>query len=119
MRERDKAGPKNGRDRGFHVVATKDVKIKNLIIGKRFRKPVDDDVAKLAESLKTLGQTRAITVRTHRMDRKYPVIAGATLARAAKMLGWTSVRADIVKCDEVERASGRLPRISIAPISHR
>jgi ParB/RepB/Spo0J family partition protein len=102
MRERDRAGPKNGRDHGFHVVATKDIKIKDLIIGKRFRQPPDDDVAKLAESLKTLGQTRAITVRTHRMDGKYPVIAGATLVMAAKMLKWTSVRADIVRCTDAQ-----------------
>jgi ParB/RepB/Spo0J family partition protein len=102
MRERDRAGPKNGRDHGFHVVATKDIKIKDLIIGERFRQPPDDDVAKLAESLKTLGQTRAITVRTHRMDGKYPVIAGATLVMAAKMLKWTKVRADIVRCSDAQ-----------------
>ena len=99
-RERDKAGPKNGRDHGFHLVATKDIKLKDLTIGERFRQPPDDDVAKLAESLKTLGQTRAITVRPRRMDGKYPVIAGATLVMAAKMLKRTSIRVDIVRCTD-------------------
>jgi ParB/RepB/Spo0J family partition protein len=102
MRERDKADPKNGCDHGFHVLATRDIKIEDLITGERFRPPRDEDVAQLAESLKTLGQTRAITVRPHRMDRKYPIIAGATLVKAAEMLGWTSVRADIVKCTEAQ-----------------
>ena len=99
-RERDKAGPKNGRDHGFHLVATKDIKLKDLTIGERFRQPPDDDVAKLAESLKTLGQTRAITVRPRRMDGKYPVIAGATLVMAAEMLKRTSIRVDIVRCTD-------------------
>ena len=109
VRACDKAGPKNGRDHGFHVVATKDIKIKNLIIGERFRKPVDDDVPKLAESLKTLGQTRAITVRPRRIDGKHPVIAGATLVMAAKMLKWTSIRVDIVRCTD---AAARLWEIA-------
>ena len=59
-RARDWAKSNHEDEHGFHVVATKNIKIKNLIIGERFRQPPDDDVAKLAESLKTLGQTRAI-----------------------------------------------------------
>jgi ParB/RepB/Spo0J family partition protein len=94
---------KRKRNRGLHVLATRDIKIEDLIIGERFRPPRDEDVAKLAESLKTLGQVRPITVRKDPdQDGKYIVVAGATLAEAAEMLGCTSVRADIVKCTEAQ-----------------
>jgi ParB/RepB/Spo0J family partition protein len=101
-RARDKAGSKPGDEHSLHVLETRDIKIEDLIIGKRFRQPRDEDVARLAESLNTLGQARAITVRPRRIDGKYPVIAGATLVMAAKMLKWTSVRADIVRCTDAQ-----------------
>ena len=58
-----KARSKLGGEHGLRVLATRDIKIEDAIIGKRFRPPRDEDVAQLAESLKTLGQLRAITVR--------------------------------------------------------
>jgi ParB/RepB/Spo0J family partition protein len=62
-----------------------------------------ENVAKLAESLKTLRQTRAITVRPDpEHDGKFRGIAGATLFEAAKSLGWTHIRADIMECTEAE-----------------
>ena len=102
VRTHEKARSKHGGEHGLHVVETKDIKIKDLIVGKRFRQPRDEDVAQLAESLKTLGQPRAITVRPSRLNGKHPVIAGATLVKAAKMLNWTRVRADIVKCTDAQ-----------------
>src|ERR1700738_3467306 len=93
VRTHDKTRSKHGGEHGLHVVATKNIKIKALIIGKRFREPRKEDIAKLAESLKKLGQLRAITVRRSRLNGEYPVIAGATLIKAAKMLNWTRVRA--------------------------
>jgi ParB/RepB/Spo0J family partition protein len=102
VRARDKAGSKHGGKHGLHVLETRNIKIKDLIIGKRFRQPRDEDVAQLAESLKKLGQPRAITVRPTRPDGKYPVIAGVSLVKAAEMLNWTRVRADIVKCTNAQ-----------------
>jgi ParB/RepB/Spo0J family partition protein len=74
-----------------------------LVIGKRFRPPQDENVAKLVESLKILEQPRAITVREDpHDDGKYIVVAGATLVEAAKKLNWPTVRADIVKCTKAQ-----------------
>jgi ParB-like chromosome segregation protein Spo0J len=98
VRTPEKARSKLGGEHGLHVIETKDIKTKDLIVGKRFRQPRDEDVAQLAESLKKLGQPRAITAGLSRLNGKHPVIAGATLVKAAEMLGWTTVRADIVKC---------------------
>jgi hypothetical protein len=73
--------------RGLKVLATQDLKIEDLIIGERLRAPRDEDVAKLAESLKTIGQARAITVREDPdTDAKYRVITGVTLVKAAETL---------------------------------
>jgi ParB/RepB/Spo0J family partition protein len=94
---------KRKKNRGLRVLATRDIKIEDLIIGERFRPPRDEDAAKLAESVKTLGQVRPITARKDPdQDGKYIAVAGATFVKAAEMLGWTSVRADIVKCTEVQ-----------------
>jgi ParB/RepB/Spo0J family partition protein len=89
--------------RGLRVIATHDIKIEDLIIKDRFRKPTDEDVQMLVESLEQHGQPRAITVRRRSDDpEKYRVIAGATLVKAAERLGWPSVRADVLKCSDVE-----------------
>jgi ParB/RepB/Spo0J family partition protein len=89
--------------RGLRVIATRDIKIEDLIIKDRFRKPTDEDVEVLMESLEQHGQPRAITVRKHPdKPEKYRVIAGATLVKAAQRLGWPSVRADVLKCSDVE-----------------
>ena len=102
VRTHEKARSKHGGEHGLHVLETRNIKIKDLIIGKRFRQPRDEDVAQLAESLKRLGQPRAITVRLSRLNGKYPVIAGVTLVEALKMLNRTRVRADIVKCTNAQ-----------------
>jgi ParB-like chromosome segregation protein Spo0J len=101
VRMHDKARSKHGGEHGLRVIETKNIKIKDLIIGKRFRQPRDEDVATLAESLKKLGQPRAITVRRSRFG-KYPLIAGATLVKALKTLNRMIVRADIVKCTDAQ-----------------
>ncbi len=89
--------------RGPRVVATRDIKIEDIIIENRFRDPTREDIEMLVESLKELGQPRAITVRRHPDNsEKYRVIAGATLVKAAERLGWPSVRADVLKCTDVE-----------------
>ena len=89
--------------RGLRVIATLDINIEDLIIEDRFRNPTDEDVEILVESLEQHGQPRAITVRKHPDDpEQYRVIAGATLVKAAEKLGWPSVRADVVKCTDIE-----------------
>jgi ParB/RepB/Spo0J family partition protein len=89
--------------RGLRVIATRDIKIEDLIIKNRFRDPTDEDIEMLGESLEEHGQPRAITVRKHPdKPEKYRVIAGATLIKAAERLGWPSVRADVLKCTDVE-----------------
>jgi ParB/RepB/Spo0J family partition protein len=94
---------KGKRKPGLHVIATRDIKIEDLIIKDRFRKPTDEDVEVLVESLEEHGQPRAITVRKHPdKPEKYRVIAGATLVKAAQRLGWPSVRADVLRCSDVE-----------------
>jgi ParB family chromosome partitioning protein len=89
--------------RGPRIVATRDIKIKDIVFRDRLRPVRPENVAKLAESLKTLGQTRAITVRPDpERDGKFSGIAGDTLIEAAKSLNWTRIRADIMECTEVE-----------------
>jgi ParB/RepB/Spo0J family partition protein len=89
--------------RGLRVIATRDIKIEDLIIKDRFRKPTDEDVEVLVESLEQHGQPRAISVRKHQdKPEKYRVIAGATLVKAAEKLKLPSVRADVLKCSDVE-----------------
>jgi ParB/Sulfiredoxin domain len=92
-----------GQIRGPRIVATRDIKIEDIVFRERLRPPRPENVAKLGESLKTLGQTRAITVRRNtEQDGKFIGIAGDTLFEAAKSLNWTHVRADIMECTEVE-----------------
>jgi ParB family chromosome partitioning protein len=86
------------------IVATRDIKIEDVVFRDRLRPVRAENVAKLAESLKTFdGQARAITVRPDpEQDGKFRGIAGATLFEAAKSLNWTHIRADIMECTEVE-----------------
>jgi len=86
-----------------HVLATREINIDDALVGERFRPVLPENAAKLAESLKTLGQQRAITMRpAPGQDGKFVVVAGATLLAAAKLLNSTHIRADIIECDEVE-----------------
>jgi ParB/RepB/Spo0J family partition protein len=49
------------------------------------------------------GQYRPITVRPHpKHGGKFEAIAGVTLIKAAESLGWTTIRADILECDDKE-----------------
>src|SRR5207249_2495447 len=87
--------------RGPRIIATRDIKIEDIVFRDRLRPVRPENVAKLAESLKTLRQTRAITVRPDpEKDGKYRGIAGATLFDAAKSLNWIHIRADIMECTE-------------------
>jgi hypothetical protein len=90
--------------RAPRIVATRDIKIEDVVFRDRLRPVRAENVAKLAESLKIFGrQMRSITVRPDpEQDGKFRGIAGATLFDAAKSLGWTRIRADIVECTEVE-----------------
>jgi ParB/RepB/Spo0J family partition protein len=87
---------------GLILLGTREVRIKDLIIRERFRTPTEEDAASLAESLKANGQARSITVHKANQSGKHRVIAGATLVRAAEILGWTKLRADIVKCSKAQ-----------------
>jgi ParB family transcriptional regulator, chromosome partitioning protein len=92
-----------GQIRGPRIVATRDIKIEDIVFRDRLRPPRPENVAKLAESLKTLGQTRGITVRPNpEQDGKFIGIAGDTLFEAAKSLKWARIRADIMQCTDVE-----------------
>ena len=89
--------------RAPRIVATRYLKIEDVVFRDRLRPVRAENVAKLAESLKTIGQPRAITVRPDpEQDGKFWGIAGATLFGAAKSLGWTRIRADTMECTEVE-----------------
>jgi ParB family transcriptional regulator, chromosome partitioning protein len=86
----------------FKVVATQDLEIRDVIIGTRLRAIRPQSVSRLSESLR-LGQYRPIMVRSHpQKEGKYKVIVGAHLLEAAKSLGRTQIRADIVKCSKAE-----------------
>jgi ParB/RepB/Spo0J family partition protein len=88
--------------RAPRVVATRDIKIADILFRDRLRPVRAENVAKLAESLKQ-GQYRSITVRPHpKHDEKFEAIAGVTLIKAAESLGWTHIRADILECDDKE-----------------
>jgi ParB-like chromosome segregation protein Spo0J len=95
---------KDAQGRDPRIVATRDVKIEDVVFRDRLRPVRAENVAKLAESLKIFGrQMRSITVRPDPgHDGKFRGVAGATLLDAAKSLGWTRIRADIVECTEVE-----------------
>jgi ParB-like chromosome segregation protein Spo0J len=85
------------------IVATRDIRLEDIVFRDRLRAVRAENVASLAESLKTLGQTRAITVRPDpEHDDKFIGIAGDTLFEAAKSFDWTHIRADIMKCNEVD-----------------
>jgi ParB family chromosome partitioning protein len=85
------------------IIETRDIKIEDIVFRDRLRPVRPENVPKLAESLKTLGQTRAITVRSDpEHDGKFIGIAGDTLFEAAASLNWPHVRADIMKCTELE-----------------
>jgi ParB family transcriptional regulator, chromosome partitioning protein len=94
----------DARVRAPRIVATRDIKIEDVVFRDRLRPVRAENVAKLAESLKIFGrQMRSITVRPDpEQDGKFWGIAGATLFDAAKSLGWTHIRADIMECTEVE-----------------
>jgi ParB/RepB/Spo0J family partition protein len=97
------AQPRASQVRGPRIIETRDIPIEDIVFRDRLRPVRPENVAKLAESLKTLGQTRAITVRPDaEKDGKYRGIAGDTLFEAAKSLKWTRIRADIMQCTEVE-----------------
>jgi ParB family chromosome partitioning protein len=86
------------------IIETRDIPIEDIAYRDRLRRVRPENVAKLAESLKTLGtQTRSISVRPDaERDDKFLIIAGATLFEAAKLLNWTHIRADIMECTEAE-----------------
>jgi ParB/RepB/Spo0J family partition protein len=97
------AQPRASQVRGPRIIETRDIPIEDIVFRDRLRPPQPENVAKLAESLKTLGQTRGITVRPNpEQDGKFIGIAGDTLFEAAKSLKWTRIRADIMQCTEVE-----------------
>ena len=90
--------------RAPRIVATRDIKVEDVLFRDRLRPVRAEDVAKIAELLKTFGgQARATTARLDpEQDSKFIGIAGATLFEAAKSLNWTHIRADIMECTEVE-----------------
>jgi len=102
-RDNQKSDGASNRENAPRIIATRDISIKDIVFRDRLRPVRPENAAKLAESLKTLGQTRAISVRPDpEKDGKYRGIAGATLFDAAKSLNWLHVRADIMECTEAE-----------------
>jgi hypothetical protein len=68
---------------GPHVLATRDIKIKDILIGQRLRPVRPENVVKLAESLKQ-GQYRAITIGTRSCGKPSRTSTGPSSLHSSK-----------------------------------
>jgi len=71
------------------------VKIDNIKIGHRYRKDMGD-IDALAKSMEELGQLQSIVI-----DQANNLIAGRRRIEAAKQLGWSSIKCDVVNIDAI------------------
>jgi ParB/RepB/Spo0J family partition protein len=83
------------------VLKTADIKIADIVIGKNRRSLNPEKVTEIAESIATIGQTTAITVRRTE-DGKLILVDGLHRLRATASLGWTHIRAEIMEGDDIE-----------------
>ena len=87
-----------------HVTKVFDIRIDDVLVGDRRRSLNPEKVAELAESMKTLSQKTAITVRpvAGPDDGKCVLVAGLHRIKAAESLGWTHIRAEFMTGDETD-----------------
>jgi ParB-like chromosome segregation protein Spo0J len=80
---------------------TEPVSVENIVVPPRHRQVSDDAVARLAESMKTIGLMTPITIHSPEDDSAW-LVAGHHRLAAAKLLGWDTIDAFIVSGDEVD-----------------
>jgi Bifunctional DNA primase/polymerase, N-terminal/ParB-like nuclease domain len=83
------------------VLKTDEIKIADIVVGKNRRSLKPEKVTEIAESIATIGQTTAITVRRTE-DGKLILVDGLYRLRAIESLGGTHIRAEIMEGDDVE-----------------
>ena len=101
------------REKGVQIPIEK-IKPSPLQIRTRF-----DTIQKFAKGLETVGQVQAIAV--YEEDGKYILVHGERRLRAAKLLGWSTIRADIFKDKETAATAGlaeNTHRDNINPIAY-
>lgn len=80
---------------------TEPILVENIIVGRRHRSISDDAVARLAESMKTIGLMTPITVHSPSDDSVW-LVAGHHRLAAAKLLGWEEIDAFVVDASEID-----------------
>lgn len=83
------------------VLKTDEIKIADIVIGKSRRSLNPEKVAEIADSIATIGQATAITVR-RKEDGKLVLVDGLHRLRAIESLGRTHIRAEIMEGDDIE-----------------
>ena len=68
------------------------IAIADIVVGKRHRREMGD-IAGLADSIQDIGLLHRITV-----DENGRLLAGARRLAACKLLGWTEIPVNIVRC---------------------
>ena len=83
------------------VIEVSDIKITDIVVDPNHRPLIPEKVAEIGKSIAEIGQTNPITV-TPRKDGKFDLVSGNHRRAAAKSLGWTEIRAQIVEGDKTE-----------------
>lgn len=63
-----------------------------------YREHPPEQIAKIRASLREFGQPRSIVVQDNG-DGSYTIVAGHGVTQAAKLEGWTEIRADVIPAD--------------------
>lgn len=70
------------------------IRVETIVAEEQVRRHFDDcEIRKLADSLELLGQQQAITVYYNNDRSQFVIIHGERRVRAAKLLGWSTIRA--------------------------
>lgn len=80
---------------------TEPILVENIIVGRRHRSISDDAVARLSESMKTIGLMSPITVHSPSDDSVW-LVAGHHRLAAAKLLGWEEIDAFVINASEID-----------------
>jgi ParB/RepB/Spo0J family partition protein len=83
------------------VLKVEEIKIVDILIGQNRRSLNPEKVAEIADSIATIGQTTAITVRRTE-DGQLVLVDGLHRLRAIESLGQTHIRAEIMHGDDLD-----------------
>jgi ParB-like chromosome segregation protein Spo0J len=85
-----------------HIIKVSSIPIDDVLIGENRRSLNPEMVAQLAESMAAIGQRISVTVRSvsDGDDSKTILVSGLHRLEAAKLLGWTHIRAEFMAGDE-------------------